>query len=423
MSVFETAEYNGYRVHVYSTRKFKTMTVSALLQASLDPDTATAFSLLPFLLLRGTRRSPTDRDLGRRLAAMYGANLQADIKKKGEKQILQITMQSLKQYYGKTTLSFVEDTVKLMGEVLFEPCTEKGAFRSEFVEAEKKKHAKRQLASRHDSRLHALDRCLSEMCKDEPFAVPRYGDPRRLDNLSPMTLYEHYDLLRTTCIMDVYFVGDICIEQALGLISKLWPVRNTGKQVPLVQANALLRPVRTLIEDQQTPQGRLVLGYRTGTTYADPDYFALLTCNGVLGSLPSSKLFQQVRVHHQMAYYILSRLDSHKGLLYVQAGIQDEDYEKAVPLIMRQLWEIQSGHVGANELESAKASLINFFKEQVDSPEGIIDVHYNGVLCERPCTFSKIIDLISAVTKECVVDISNRISLDMIYYLRGKEGG
>ena len=71
-------------------------------------------------------------------------------------------------------------------------------------------------------------------------------------------------------------------------------------------------------------QGKLNIGFRSNIFYGDPEYFALQLYNGLFGGFSHSKLFINVREKASLAYYASSRLESHKGLLIVMSGIENE---------------------------------------------------------------------------------------------------
>lgn len=79
------------------------------------------------------------------------------------------------------------------------------------------------------------------------------------------------------------------------------------------------------------------MGFRTNVVYGDPEYFALQVLNGIYGGFSHSKLFINVREKESLAYYAASRLESHKGLLLVMSGIDNQNYDKAVKIIKEQM--------------------------------------------------------------------------------------
>jgi len=90
----------------------------------------------------------------------------------------------------------------------------------------------------------------------------------------------------------------------------------------------------------------------------DPDFFALRLFSEMLGGGMSSRLFQEVREKHGLAYAIDAYADVHDdiGALGVYAGTAAADAAQAAEVSARELLALAEG-VRAGELERAKAQL------------------------------------------------------------------
>lgn len=170
-------------------------------------------------------------------------------------------------------------------------------------------------------------------------------------------------------------------------------------------------------------QAKLVLGFRTYTAYDDPLYCPLLVYSGILGSFPHSKLFMKVREEAGLAYYVHSRLERHKGLMIISAGINYEDYDEAREIIDRQLGDMAAGSISDTELDNTKRGLINRLRSQQDSPVQLITTHLDGSIGGRTYSAEELIEGIEAVDRQDLQAVAQRIKLDTVYVLRPSEGG
>ena len=170
-------------------------------------------------------------------------------------------------------------------------------------------------------------------------------------------------------------------------------------------------------------QAKLVMGYRTNISYADPLYCALLLYNGILGGFPHSKLFLNVREKASLAYYVYSRLEKHKGLMMVAAGIESGDYEKARGIIEEQVADLAAGKISETEMENTRRGLINQLRIQDDNPYRMIAFHLDGAIGGRAYTVDELIRGIEAVSPEEVKAVAGKVRLDTVYLLRGRKGG
>ena len=76
--------------------------------------------------------------------------------------------------------------------------------------------------------------------------------------------------------------------------------------------------------------------------------------NGILGGTANSKLFQNVREKASLAYTTSSSYSHYSGNIFVNAGIEIENYEKALNLIKEQLQDMKEGNFDDQDIKNAK---------------------------------------------------------------------
>ncbi len=170
-------------------------------------------------------------------------------------------------------------------------------------------------------------------------------------------------------------------------------------------------------------QGKLTMGFRTNTKYSDEDYYSLMVYNGILGGGSHSKLFQNVREKASLAYYAFSRLEKHKGLMLIGAGIDREKYGQARDIILQQISDMENGNISEQELTASKKSLITSIRGVKDQQAQLVDYYLSNAIGNSQLSLDAFIEEISNVTMEQVIDISRRIKLDTIYLLSPNKGG
>ncbi len=101
-------------------------------------------------------------------------------------------------------------------------------------------------------------------------------------------------------------------------------------------------------------QVHVVLGVRTGGL-ADPDRFALVLLNVVLGGNMSSRLFQQIREERGLAYSVYSYLDTFAdcGQLAVYLGVDAATLGESLAIVGQQFASLCERPVAEAELERA----------------------------------------------------------------------
>ena len=168
-------------------------------------------------------------------------------------------------------------------------------------------------------------------------------------------------------------------------------------------------------------QAKLNLGFYTPIVSQDPRYAAMQVCNAVFGGGMTSKLFMNVREKESLAYYALSSYSGHYGLVFVLAGIEAANEEKAYTLIQQQLTAMQQGDMTELELAQTKAMLTNQLKEALDSARGQIEVYDQYKELDEQFSIDTWAARWDRITLDDVARMAKYVTLEKVYFLSGKE--
>lgn len=414
------ASLNGIDIFHVRTGKFKTNTINFFFHDSLRRENAAKNALVPAVLRRGCKRFPTFQDIALYLEELYGATFDCGIAKKGERQIIQFYMEYVADEYTGENYFLFEKAFELLFEIVTDPVLENGGFKSEYVEQEKE-NVRRLIEARiNDKNQYAVDKCLEEMCKDEPYGIYDYGSVEDLAGINAVNLHEHYKSFLESYPMQVYITGNLDPNKMKGLLDKLGSIKRQNiKSIDRVSIQKEVKDVREVTEKMSINQGKLSLGFRTNTSPDSRDYYSLVVYNGILGGGIHSKLFQNVREKASLAYYVFSRLEKFKGLMVISSGIDMQNRDKAVGIILKQIDEIKEGNISSYEFESTMKTIETGIKSLKDSQIQIVDFYLSQTIAGTEDNIDTIVDKIKSVTIEDVVKISRRVKLDMVYFLTG----
>ena len=114
----------------------------------------------------------------------------------------------------------------------------------------------------------------------------------------------------------------------------------------------------TVRDDRGGELAHLALGWRTAGAHG-ADRFALTVLNHVLGSGPSSRLFQTVREERGLTYSIVSGLTQYSdaGALSVQCATGTAKAAELLEVVQDQVEQLRVHGIRADELDRAKRSL------------------------------------------------------------------
>ena len=233
-------------------------------------------------------------------------------------------------------------------------------------------------------------------------------------------MYEAYKKLIETCKIDIFISGKINqnIEEE---ISKNENIMNLEQRTPdyVVSNNDIKEKKRenTVTESMDVTQGKLVLGLDVNIDNEDLKY-DVLVYNSILGGSANSKMFQNVREKAHLAYVASSSYLRYKNNIFINCGIEISNYEKAVELIKKQIDDMKKGDFTEEEIENAKKGIIATIKTIEDEQDTEITYYLGQELTNHVISVKEYMDRIQKVTKQNVIDIANKISINTIYFLK-----
>lgn len=400
--------------------KFKTMRISAHLIVPMSRQTAAENALLPFLLSRASREYPDFTKLGQRLAELYGASLNADVQKLGDLQVLSLSASGIADRYVLEGEAISGELAKLLCSILFDPPLVDGLFPEDGFEQEKRQTMELIDSEYSDKRTYARQRCEAIMCADEPYGVNRYGGKEDIARVERPALTAAWKRLLDTAKIELMVLGDCDpapVYEGFRAAFETLGSRKTADCTTKVVRSA--EKVNTVTEKMDVAQGKLVMGFRTGTATPDEEVPATRLMAALFGGTPNSKLFLNVREKLSLCYYCSASYNSMKGIMLVQSGVEVKNMERAKEEILRQLDEVKQGNFDESEVEAAKMSLCNSYRTLSDSLGGLENWYLSQTFASHSQQPEEAAAQINAVTRQEIIDAANRVTLDTVYCLVG----
>lgn len=419
---YKNSEINGIMLHVITTEKFKTNSITLKVRGKLEEDTISYRGLLPYVLQSGTEELPTNGEIRRKLEELYGATFFVDVSKKGDSHVMSFSIDIANEKYLSNQSALLKEAIALISSIWQKPFLENGSFSSKHLETQKRSQIQRIQSINDDKLKYANQRLVEEMFKNEPYSLLANGKTEDVKSITAEDLFKYYQQSLQQDLIDLYIVGDVSFEQCQALVEQNF--KNTSveqKGFDTVKASAIESP-QEIIEEQKLNQAKLHIGYTTEISIQDPEYFALQVFNGLFGGYSHSKLFINVREKNSLAYYAASRFESHKSILMVMSGIANENYGKATTIIAEQLEEMRKGNFTDDEIAQTKLVIKNSLLESMDTAYGIIETLFNDHAAGNERSIEEWIPAIDKVSKEEIINVANKIKLHTTYFLKGQEG-
>ena len=407
------------------TDKFKSDFLSVSFEQPLERGEAAMNALILRILKRGTKNYPDMIALSKKLDSLYSADIFTDARSFGETQMLNFSLDALNNDYALDDTDIPTEGAKLLAEIIYNPVTENGGFKQSYFESEKRNQLADIDAEINNKAKYALSRLRTLMFEHERYGASALGTREEVEALTNAELYAHYQKLLTTSAMNIIYVGNADAEKLHTALAPILAGYHPGEVVrsttEVVRRSSIHR---YLNEKCVGKQGNLIMGFRTGTVLADGDYPKMALLNELLGGSATSMLFMNVREKLSLCYYCSSFVEAVKGVLFVRAGIDNSNYQAARDEILRQISMIRLGKFTNEELNAAKMSLINAYKEIADQPQALQNWYTGRALSGIEQTPAEAIAAVRSVTREDIVATLKKISLDTVYFLEGvPEGG
>lgn len=412
----------GIKLHTIKTDKFKTNLVAIFLTTELNRENVTKNALISMLLRRGTKNMTTQEEISKQMEEMYGASFDCGLDKTGDNQVLKFYIEVINDnFLPHQEEDMLKKALQNLIEIVFNPYIENQGFKQEYIEQEKN-NLKQIIEGKIDNKArYAMDRCIEEMYFDKPFGLYKFGYIEDLQGINAKDMYSYYKNLINSCKIDIFASGNIN-DEVINIVKenediKKLKARTANYNVPKIEKIQKNDKENIITDAMEVTQGKLILGLDIDIDNEELKYTALVY-NSILGGSANSKMFQNVREKAHLAYVASSSYLRHKNNIFINCGIEIENYEKALEIIKKQLEDMKNGDFTEEDLENAKKGIIATIKTITEEQDTEISYYFGQELANSKVSLEDYIKKIERVTKHDVIDIAKKVSVNTIYFLR-----
>lgn len=412
----------GIKFHKIYTDKFKTNLIAVFLTTKLTRENVTKNALISTILRRGSKNMNTQEEISKQMEEMYGAGFDCGLDKTGDNQVLKFYIESINdEFIPQHDENMLKSAIEKLLEIVFNPYIEDGEFKKEYVEQEKN-NIKQKIEGKIDNKArYALNRCIEEMYKDEPFGLFKFGYIEDLEGIDGKNLYEYYQDLIRNCKIDIFVSGIVPdnIEQLIEEnenVSKLQE-RQADYVIPVITKKETNQKENVVTESMEVTQGKLVLGLDINLENEEQKYDALLY-NSILGGTANSKMFQNVREKAHLAYVASSSYSRQKSNIFINCGIEIANYEKALEIVKKQIEDMKNGDFTEEDIQNAKKGIISTIDLIDDEQDTAVTYYFGQELSAHKIGADEYKEKVEKIQKEDIVKIANAVSINIIYFLK-----
>jgi zinc protease len=267
------------------------------------------------------------------------------------------------------------------------------------------------------------------MCEGEPYGLSIGGTVEQVEAMTAEQVTAHHRALLSRARLEVFYTGRASEEEVAAAWSHAFgDWAPAPADTPEVTRHLPPAALRRVSEDMEVSQGKLCMAWSCGEGYAtlrhDPDTLAAYAvCNELFGVMQSSYLFRHVREERGLCYFCDSALDMTKGILWVTCGIRPDKREEAEAAITEQLTRLQKGDISPADVELAKLSLRNAYRQMEDSQSSLEVFAFNKLMNATADTPEEELSRILRVTPADVAEAARAFKPDTVFFLNGTAVG
>ncbi len=412
----------GVKLLCLNSNKFKTNCIKVDFYLPIGEHLA-AQNVLTSLMGHTSYNYNTFKAFNGKVESLYGADFDTGIATIGEKVRIRFSVEIPDDRFSLDGKSIAEETLNFLVDIIKNPHCENGEFDKNATEREVRFTLENIEAEKNDKRAYAISRLRQLMCQGEPYGIDREKLEEDVRNLDGKKLYDAYmDMLQSSTIV-ITACGSLdsdMIKNIFTDFAESIPERNPAELETVFITKA--DKIRYFKDEMDVNQAKLVIGLRAGMENENDNYFPFRVMTDIFGGGPYSRLFLNVREKMSLCYYCGARLLREKGIIFIQSGIEEENYEKALSEILNQLDVMKKGEFTRDDFDSSIKALSDAFKGVEDSPVAVCTFYSSQVFDNELISGSEYAEKISQVTMEQVVECAKRVSVDSVYLLAG-EGG
>lgn len=400
--------------------RFKTGRITLNFILPSQRSTATAAALLPLVLERSCAAWPDMTEFSKVLAKLYGASLSAESAVYGNRRVISVSISGIKDCYALDGEALSQEYARVLFEVAFRPHFTDGVFDEEALEIEKQKLREALENEINEKRTYCIRQAKRRFFGDSPNGVEKNGYLDEVDGITAQQLTAFYHEMIRSAVIEIMVIGADAAQVGESIAVQLSQVERAPSLPEAPSAMPRTAPL-VIKEPMDTVQGKLCLLFTTDAIFNEADEAKLRLATAIYGSLPTSRLFMNVREKQSLCYYCVAGYAPMSGMFMVDSGIEHQNAEKAKDAILAELEALCKVPVPETELEEAKLALCSAMTGVGDSLNGLENWYFGGILKGRIRTPEEAKARIQQISAADIQEMLSHLSLSVAYFLTKEE--
>lgn len=415
-------EFRSFQLHMIETDKFKSVNVEVILKDKVKKDEITIRNMLADILAYSTKKYPTRYDFSIAHQDLYALKTFSYCGRMGNFYTTVFQLNFLNEKY--TENGMLEESIRFLGDMLFHPNVENNRFDSVSFDIIKRNLKAQIERVREDPRKYSMIRMLEHMDQNSNYACHSFGYLEDLEKITEESLYQYYKEFFCHADVDIFIIGEFDsnkVEKIMKEVFQFDTIKKDKGNIRITHDKFKMRP-KVIKEQDDSTQAKLCIGCKMKDLSRFERNYALTMYNMILGGSSESKLFRVVREKNSLCYYISSSTNKLDNLFFITSGINEENFDKTIKLIKKEMKDMKQGNITKEEIEKAQTEYIAMLDEIEDYPVQIISSYYAMKVMDIDDIKTRK-EKILEVTIEDIKTVATKIHMDVIYLLGGETNG
>lgn len=376
---------SGLRLVALPMQGTGTVTVMAFVATGSryeDPKEAGVSHFLEHLFFKGSKKRPTTLIISEALDEVGG-------------EFNAFTSKEMTAFYAKAASKHTKLLLDVLGDMLINPL-----FQQKEIDRERGVVVE-EMNMYEDSPQDSIgEQFEKQLFGEHDLARKIIGTKEIIGSISKKRIVQYRNRQYGAPNMVVCIAGNIEPAAALAMLKKQFS--NLSKQAPIKtkEFNGEWGTDLVSLKVKKTDQAHMIVGGR-GTSLTDADRCAVDLLSTILGGSMSSRLFIEVRERRGLAYSVHTVAEHFVDTGYVatQIGVDPNNAEKALAVILSEYKKIRETLVGAAELRKAKENIKGRLLIRLESTNAVAQfIGGQETLTGRILSLDEVIKSFDAVT-------------------------
>lgn len=390
------------------TNKYKTVSLYLYYAYPYDLKRRLALLMLTGFIGRYSNKYNTKEKMTKARDNLYGISIGGHVKP--EANLLSYTIKII-----FLNPKFIKDVSTKNYIDHIKECLDNVYFSEELLKEFKKRykdHLKRRLDSPRTLATNRIYQIIGEESKEFGVYNRDYSD--EIDSITLDDVKNIYKEIKEKFSLDAYLVGDY--DDELLQYAKTFKSNNRY----YIKCNALdIKDLNEVIEDKDVSQSVLSVIYKTPFTRLSKEFYAFFLGNCLLGVVPTSLLFEEVREKLSLCYYISVNNYNNEGIVKIYTAIDGKNKDTVLKQIDIQINRLINKDYPLEKIDLARTLLIDSIAGIVDNFDVYTDYLYMCKLKQINCSIDEYIANLNKVTADDIANVFKEYKHVLTYMLNG----